>query len=53
MLDNDSELCIITEIGTFGSLNIKDPTKKKVSKEDEELQAIIEESIEMNKKITD
>ena len=45
---DDNEQCIVTEIGTFGSLNIKDPTKKKVTKTDEELQVLIEESIKVN-----
>jgi hypothetical protein len=46
----ESELCVVTEIGVFGELDIKDPTKKKVKKKSSEMEALIEAAIEENKK---
>jgi len=47
MLEKNEELCIITEVGIFGQLDIEDPTKKKVKKKDE-LEALIESSVKTN-----
>ena len=47
-MGDENNLHIITEVGTFGDLNIKDPTKKKVKKNNEELDVLIEESIKNN-----
>ena len=47
MLEKNEELCTITEVGIFGELDIKDPTKKKVKKKDE-LETLIESSIVTN-----
>lgn len=44
----EEELHIVTEVGTFGSLNIKDPSKRKIKK-DEDLEEVIRQSIEDNK----
>lgn len=52
---NLNDLSVVTEVGVFGSLNINDPTAKKVNKKDNdkdvELEALIQESIEHNKNI--
>lgn len=51
MSDKDnSELCAITEVGVFADLNISDPTKKKLSKADSGLEAVIEQAIKDNEK---
>lgn len=44
---------IVTEVGIFGELNVKDPTAKEVNgtEENAELEALIAESIEKNKEI--
>lgn len=38
---------VVTEVGDFGGVNIKDPTVKDVEKEDD-TEALIRESIEVN-----
>lgn len=54
---NYDELSIVTEVGTFGSLNIDDPTVKKIKKKKNELgvemdiDEMIRESIEHNKNL--
>jgi hypothetical protein len=48
-MEKNDELYIITEVGTFGDLNITDPTKKKVKKKNKELDVLIEEAIQENK----
>jgi hypothetical protein len=45
--DRDQELHIVTEVGTFGDLNIDDPTKKKLKKA-QDLDAVIREATETN-----
>jgi len=47
MLNKEEDLCIITEVGVFAGLDIKDPTKKKVKKKDE-LETLIESSVKTN-----
>lgn len=48
-MDNkNDDFYVVTEIGTFDSLDIKDPTKKKVKRT--ELDSIINEAIEINRK---
>lgn len=55
--DNYSDMSIVTEIGAFGSLNIDDPTVKKVKKNNgedvtgEEVSELIKEAIESNSNI--
>jgi hypothetical protein len=49
--NKEDELCVVTEIGIFGTLNIPDPTKKKINKDDSELGVLIEESIQNNSQI--
>lgn len=50
-----ADMSVVTEIGTFGSLNIEDPTVKKVKEKkdmtDEEMEALIKESIQHNANI--
>lgn len=46
--NENSELSIVTEIGVFGELDITDPTKKKVKRNSQELDSIIEETIKNN-----
>lgn len=46
---NNGELHIVTEVGTFGDLNITDPSKKKVNKLNE-LDDVIREATEENLK---
>ena len=54
---SNEKLNIVTEVGTFGSLNIDDPTavevkkKKKGEYTEEELQELINESIAENAKL--
>jgi hypothetical protein len=48
-MDKNGELNIVTEVGVFGDLNIKDPTKKKVKKIDN-LEEVIKETNELNLK---
>lgn len=43
-----NELHVVTEVGTFGTLNIDDPTKKKVAKENANMEALIREANERN-----
>ena len=45
---SNEELNIVTEVGVFGDLNIDDPTKKKVKKTDDEMDALIESAIASN-----
>ena len=47
MVNDDKELYVVTEVGTFGDLNIADPTKKKVLKESE-LEDLIREATTEN-----
>ena len=47
MLKDTEDLCVLTEVGVFAELDIKDPTKKKVKKKDE-LETLIESSIVTN-----
>lgn len=47
MADNEKELYAVTEVGTFGALNIEDPSKKRVLKESE-LDELIRESAAQN-----
>lgn len=42
MNDEREELGFVTEVGTFGSLNIDDPTVKDAKKKKQELEALIE-----------
>ena len=56
--NNDfSDMSIVTEIGAFGSLNIDDPTVKKVKKKngedvaEDEVSEMIKEAIESNSNI--
>lgn len=44
----DKELSVVTEVGTFGDLNIEDPTQKKVKKQNEDLEALIKEAVAEN-----
>lgn len=51
-----NDMSVVTEIGVFGSLNIEDPTTKKVKKananlSDEEMEQLIQESIQHNANI--
>ena len=54
-MPNKEEMSIVTEVGVFGSLNIDDPTVKKVKKKDDgqdmELDSLIEAAIEHNRNI--
>lgn len=51
-MENTEELCVVQEVGVFGELDIKDPTKKKLKKKDEQdIDALIKESIEKNASI--
>jgi len=47
-MSDKGELHIVTEVGTFGDLNITDPTKKKVAKKDEDMDALIREAHQEN-----
>jgi len=47
MLENNEELCLLTEVGVFGELDIEDPTKKKIKKKDD-LETLIESSVKTN-----
>lgn len=42
------EMSIVTEVGTFGDLDIEDPTVKKVKKSKKEIDELIQESIKEN-----
>lgn len=44
----EEELCCVTEVGTFGELDIEDPTVTKQKKKKSELDALIEASIVEN-----
>ena len=50
----DKEYAIITEVGTFGSLNINDPTVKTIKDNmtEEDMNQLIKESINSNASIT-
>ena len=58
MIKNNEEYSIITEVGTFGDLNIDDPTVKPIKKKnntnytEEEIESLIKESINNNATIT-
>jgi hypothetical protein len=58
MNKNNEEYSIITEVGTFGDLNIEDPTVKSIKKKnntnytEEEIDSLIKESISNNAIIT-
>lgn len=45
--DYEGELHVVTEVGTFGAIDINDPTKKKVARRDD-LDALIREANEAN-----
>lgn len=45
MIDK-GKIQIVTEIGSFGSLNIEDPTITDVNVEDEDLEKIVKEALE-------
>lgn len=49
-MSKTEELNIVTEVGVFGDLNIDDPTIKKVKKQEESLDAIIESATAENLK---
>ena len=49
-MDNSKEMHIVTEVGTFGSLNINDPTKKKIKPEDQDIDSVIKDAIAENAK---
>lgn len=42
------EMGFVTEVGTFGDLNIDDPTVKKTKKKKEDLDVLIENAIAEN-----
>lgn len=44
----DDEMNIVTEVGTFGDLDINDPTATKVKKKKKEIDELIQESIKEN-----
>lgn len=46
------DLSVVMEVGNFDELDIDDPTKKKVKKDVDELEELINESIEANKSIS-
>jgi len=54
---NYGDLSVVTEVGNFGSLNIEDPTEKKVKKRNNEMgvdmdiDEMIRQSIEQNKNL--
>jgi len=48
MNNEDTELYVVTEVGTFGELNIDDPTKKKLKRKDEDIMSVIKEATEIN-----
>lgn len=54
---NYGDLSVVTEVGNFGSLNIEDPTAKKVKKRNNEMgvdmdiDEMIRQSIEQNKNL--
>jgi adenylate cyclase class IV len=45
------KLTLVTEVGTFGELNIDDPTEQQVKKKKKDLEALIEASIAENANI--
>jgi hypothetical protein len=51
----NEKLSIVTEVGTFGDLNIQDPTSKETEKlnndSPDDIEEIIKQSIEKNKSI--
>lgn len=56
MEEKYSDMSVVTEIGVFGSLNIEDPTTAKVKKKnanlsEEEMEQLIQESIQNNANI--
>lgn len=48
MANHEEEFEIVTEVGTFGSLNIEDPTTKKVKRKNSEIEELIAESTKNN-----
>lgn len=48
-MESDKEYCVVTEVGVFGSLNIDDPTKKKI-KNKKNTEELINETIQENLK---
>jgi hypothetical protein len=49
-MPDTTELAYVTEVGTFGDLNIEDPTAKKSKKKQEDLDVLIENAIAENSK---
>lgn len=45
----DNDYSAVTEVGTFGDLNIKDPTEKDIKKKDKSVEELITESVQENK----
>lgn len=52
-MEEKEELTFVTEVGSFGGLNMKNPTSKKVGGKEyseEEIQAILKENVTRLKK---
>jgi len=48
MTNDNDELFVITEVGTFGNLNIVDPSKKKLERQNEDIMTVIKEVTRTN-----
>ncbi len=51
-MSKESEYEIVTEVGTFGNLNIDDPTVRKIKKkaDGQDIDQLIRESIDANRR---
>lgn len=49
-MEENMEIGLVTEVGTFGELNMEDPTVINTKKKKTELEALIESSIDENLK---
>jgi hypothetical protein len=47
---SNGEYSAVCEVGNYGDLNIEDPTVKKVKAKDENIEELIQQSIEENSK---
>lgn len=47
-MNKNEDLSFVTEVGTFGDLNIADPTEIKTKKKQTDMEALIEASIAEN-----
>ena len=44
----DNNYSVVTEVGTFGDINIDDPTVSSVKKKNEDIEQLIAESVKEN-----